>query len=186
MNIKTKLVATSLFILLLLSNTAHTFAQMRVGITAGTRLSTLIRDSQINKFGGRVGYLAAASMRLSLGDLGWFVKSGVTYTLEGDSQQPLNFISVPLVLGIDVSDDVSIFVAYDLAWQVGNANNVQDFYNTFANLLGLGSEVKISEKFALGSRLNYGLSNLVSVPTGARNFTIKPLTFDLYLTYFVF
>ena len=161
-------------------------AQLRRGITAGTRLSSLIRDSQINANAGKIGYLLGVNARLSLGDLGWFVKSGLTYTLEGDSEQPLNFVSVPLILGLDVSDDVNIFVAYDLAWQVGNTNNVQDFYNTFANMLGLGSEVNISEKFALGFRLNYGLSNLVSDPAGAKNFTIKPLTFDLYLTYFIF
>lgn len=161
-------------------------AQLRVGITGGVKMSSLIRDNSINANAGKLGYIVGANTKLNLGELGWFVRSGVFYSLEGDSQQSLNFVSVPLILGLDMSDEVNIFIAYDLAWQVGNDNNVQDFYQSYANMIGMGAEVHVSEKFAIGFRLNYGLSNLVKEPADAKNFTVKPLTFDLYLTYYIF
>jgi len=159
------------------------FAQLRIGFTGGVVLSSLIRDSNLALHDGNVGYIFGANAKLNLGELGWYLQSGVDYTLEGDSEQPLNFVKIPLILGLDASEDVSIFVAYNLAWQVGNQNNVQEFYKDFANILGLGMEIHVSDKSAIGARLNYGLSNLVSDPAEAKNFNIKPFTFEIYLTF---
>ena len=164
-------------------NTGH--AQLRVGATGGVVLSSLIRDNNINARAGTVGYLLGATAKYNVGELGWFFQSGVNYTLEGDNDQNLNFVKIPLTIGFDASDDVNINVTYNLAWQVGNDNNVQDFYNDYANMLGLGFEVYLSDKFAFGSKLNYGLSNLVSDPAGAKNYNVKPFTLDLYVTYFL-
>lgn len=158
-----------------------TLAQVKIGLKGGVVLSTLIRDSNIAVNDGAVGYLFGASAKYNLGELGWFIQSGVDFTSEGDHIQNLKFVKVPLILGIDASDDVSLFVAYNLAWQTGDQNGVQDFYHDFANILGLGFEIHISSKVLIGTRLNYGLSNLVSVPVDAKNFTIKPFTLDLYL-----
>jgi hypothetical protein len=132
-----------------------------------------------------VGYLVGGVAKLNVGELGWFFQSGVTYTLEGDSEQPLNFVKLPLIIGFNASEDVNIHLAYNFAWQVGNQNNVRDFYNEYANILGVGFEIYISRKFTIGSRLNYGLSNLVSEPAVAKNFKVFPFTFDMYLTYFL-
>ncbi len=170
------------FVFLLIVQTAS--AQFRFGVTAGPVLSSLVRDNNLSARAGKVGFLIGGVAKLNVGDLGWFFQSGITYTLEGDNDQNLNFVKVPLIIGFDASDDVNIHVAYNLAWQVGNHNNVQDFYNDTANILGVGFEVYLSEKFAIGSRLSYGLSNLVKEPTGAKQFDVKPFTFDLYLTYF--
>ena len=161
-------------------------AQLRVGVSGGAVLSTLVRDAQMNARAGRVGFLIGANAKYSLGELGWFVGSGLNYTLEGDSDQELNFIKLPLVLGLDVSEDVNINVVYDFAWQVGNDQNAGDYYKTSANILGLGSEIYMGDNFALGLRLNYGLSNLVNDPAGVKNFKVRPFTFDTYLTYFLF
>lgn len=161
-------------------------AQVKVGVTGGVVLSSLIRDSNLSSRAGLVGYLVGATAKLNVGDLGWFFQSGVNYTLEGDSDQNLNFVKIPVTLGLDASEDVSIYATYNLAWQVGNHNSVQDFYNDFANILGLGFSINFSENFSVGSTLNYGLSNLVSDPAGAKNFNVKPFTLDLYLTYFIF
>lgn len=170
-----------LFAMFLLGNPI--MAQLKIGLTGGVVLSSLVRDSNIALNDGTVGFLIGGNAKLTLGDLGWYVQSGVNYTNEGDSQQPLSFVKVPLIIGLDAGDDVSIYFAYNLAWQVGNENNVQDFYNDFANIMGLGVEIHISKKFSIGSTLNYGLSNLVSEPSQALNFNIKPLTFDIYVTY---
>lgn len=164
----------------------YTNAQLRAGLTGGSVLSSLVRDSQINSSAGKIGYLVGLNVKYNLGDLGWFIQSGAHYTLEGDSRQPLNFVKVPLALGLDFSDDVGVYVAYDLVWLAGNHNNVQDFYNSFNNILSVAAEVDISSRFALGFRLNYGLSNLVKEPVDAGNFNIKPLTFDFYLNYYIF
>ena len=161
-------------------------AQLRIGVTAGPVLSSLVRDSNLSSREGMVGYMAGAVVKLIVGELGWFFQSGVNYSLEGDNDQNLNFVKIPLTIGFDASDDVNIHVVYNLAWQVGNHNNVQDFYNDFANILGVGFEIYFSRKFSFGSRLNYGLSNLVSDPAGAKNFNVKPFTVELYLTYFIF
>lgn len=175
--------------LLLVFFICHAFclqAQWRIGVTGGAVLATLVRDSQLNSRGGQLGYFIGADVRRNLGDLGWFVQSGVSYTLEGDHDQNLNFIKVPIMLGWDFSDDVGIYMVYNFAWQVGDQNGVQDFYNSYANILGLACQIYPSEKIALGIRLNHGLSNLVRVPADAKNLNIKPLTLDLYLTYFLF
>jgi hypothetical protein len=162
-----------------LSQAVH--AQVKIGVKGGVVLSTLIRDSNIAVNDGAVGYLIGASAKYNLGELGWFIQSGVDFTSEGDHIQNLKFIKVPLILGIDASEDVSLFVAYNLAWQTGDQNGVQEFYHDFANILGLGFEIHMSDRILIGTRLNYGLSNLVSVPADAKNFTIKPFTLDLYL-----
>jgi len=158
-------------------------AQLRVGINGGVVLSTLVRDTNLAANDGYVGYLIGANAKYNLGELGWYIQSGIDFTSEGDHIQQLNFLKIPLILGIDALDDVSIFVAYNLAWQLGNHNGVQDFYHDFAKILGLGFEISISKHFAIGTRLNYGLSNLVADPAEAKNFNVKPFTLDLYLIY---
>jgi hypothetical protein len=158
-------------------------AQLKVGLTGGMVLSSLVRDSQLVANDGVVGFLIGANAKLSLGDLGWFIRSGINYTQEGDYEQSISFLKVPLTLGLDAFNDVSIFVTHHLAWLVGNENSVQDFYHDFANILGLGFEIHISTKFSVGSSLNYGLSNLVSEPDPNKNFKVKPISLDLYVTY---
>ncbi len=158
--------------------------KLKLGLTGGGVFSTLIRDSNLNAKGGYLGYTFGATAKLNMGDLGWFVQSGVHYSHEGDVAQKLDFLKLPLTLGIDVSEDIALYSSYYLAWQVGNANNVQDFYKESASMLAFGADVEITKNFSLGSRLCYGLSNLVDDPAGAKNFIIKPFNFDFYLTYF--
>jgi len=172
-----------IFVLTLCAANMVAHAQVRIGFNGGVVLSTLNRDSNIAANDGSVGYLVGANVKYNLGELGWYLQSGVDFTSEGDYVQPLKFLKIPLIIGLDAKDHVSIFVAYNLAWQTGNANGVQEFYNNFANMLGLGFEIHMSPKVSVGARLNYGLSNLVSVPAEAKNFTVKPLTFDLYLAF---
>lgn len=164
-------------------NVSH--AQLRVGATGGVVLSTLIRDGHLNSRAGTIGYLLGATAKYNVGELGWFFQSGANYTLEGDNDQSLNFVKIPLTIGFDAADDVNINVTYNLAWQVGNENNVQDFYHDYTNILGLGFEVYASDKLAFGTKLNYGLTSLVSDPAGAKNYNVKPFTLDFYLTYFI-
>ena len=175
----------SILITLILFLSTPSLAQLRIGVMGGPVLSSLVRDSNLSARAGMVGYIVGGVAKLNVGELGWFFQSGVTYSLEGDNDQNLNFIKIPLTIGFDASDDVNIHVAYNLAWQVGNHNNVQEFYNEFINILGIGFEIYVSKKFGIGSRLNYGLSNLVSEPAAAKNFDVKPFTLDLYLTYFL-
>ena len=161
-------------------------AQLRVGLNGGVVLSSLVRDSNINLNAGSVGYMVGALVKYNVGDLGWFIQSGVNYSQEGDSELTLNFVKVPLVLGFDFSDDVNFHVLYNLAWQVGNDNNAQENLNGFANILGLGVEIYFSKKLGGGLRLNYGLSNLVKDPAEVKNFNVKPFTLELYLSYYIF
>lgn len=170
------------FILLIipLVISTNSYGQLKVGFSGGVVLSSLVRDSNLALNDGNFGFILGANAKYNLGELGWYLQSGIDYTFEGDSEQHLNFVKIPLIIGLDASDDVSIFVAYNFAWQVGKHNDVQDFYNNFANILGLGMEIHISQKFAIGSRLNYGLSNLVSDPAGAKNFNVKPFTFEVF------
>jgi len=175
-------VFTLIFFLL----STNAYSQLKVGLTGGMVLSSLVRDSQLDAKAGKVGYIVGANARIYLGELGWFVQSGISYSLEGDIDQKLNFVKIPMVLGFTFGDDVNIHVAYDFAWLATNQNNVQDFYNKSANMLGMGAEINVFKNLAMGFRLNYGLSNLVSDPAQAKNFKIRPLTLDLYLNYFLF
>ena len=158
---------------------------LKIGLNAGGVLSTLVRDNNLNAKGGFVGYMAGVTARLNIGELGWFVQSGIDYSHEGDAGQKLDFIKLPVTLGFDVSDDVALYGSYYIAWQIGNNNNVQDFYKKNANMIAFGVDVNLSERFGLGTRLYYGLSNLVDDPVGALYYTVKPFGFDLYLTYFL-
>jgi len=164
--------------------TASAQTKLKLGLTGGGVLSTLVRDSNLNAQGGYLGYTVGATGKLNLGDLGWFVQSGVNYSHEGDVGQKLDFVKLPLTLGIDVSKDVALYVSYYLAWQVGNDNNVQDYYKEKVSILAFGGDVAISKSFSIGSQLYYGLSNLVDDPAGALYYTIKPFGFELYITYF--
>lgn len=174
-----------IFCLAILTSSYLANAQVKLGITGGAVFSSLIRDSHLSAYDGNFGYMIGGMAKLNIGELGWMVQSGVQYTLEGDHIQPLNFLKVPLILGFEPSENMNIHVAYNLSWQVGDKNGVQDFYKNFASILGLGFEIYISEKVSLGSRLNYGLSNLVSVPAEAKNYVVKPFTLDLFLTYYI-
>ena len=172
-----------LYSFLCISISSSAIAQIRVGFTGGIVLSSLVRDSNLALHDGNFGFLVGANAKYNLGDLGWYVQSGIDFTKEGDSQQNLSFVKIPLIVGLDASDDVSVFVTYNLAWQVGDHNNVQQFYHGFANILGFGTEIHVSKAFAIGARLNYGLSNLVSVPAEAKNFSVKPFTFEVFTTF---
>jgi len=178
-----KNVLITIILFLLIGWSIQSFGQLRIGFNGGVVLSSLIRENNLVAQDGTVGFLIGANAKYNLGELGWFIQSGVDYTQEGDHNQNLSFVKVPLILGLDASDDVSIYVAYNLAWQVGNDNGVQDFYKDFANILGLGFEIRVSEKINIGTRLNYGLSNLVDDPAEAMNYSVKPFTLDLYLAY---
>jgi hypothetical protein len=172
-------------ILIFINSFGQLQAQLKVGFTGGAVLSTLIRDNNLKTADGQFGYLLGATAKYNIGELGWFVQSGVNYTLEGDSQQKLNFVKVPLTLGLDLGEDVSLYGTYNVAWQVGNENNVQDFYKHSATILGMGFCINTSKHISIGGTLNYGLSNLVSDVMQAKNYSIKPFTFDIYLTYFL-
>jgi hypothetical protein len=172
-----------ILILFLFCSGNQLFAQLKIGINGGVVLSSLIRESSLVAQDGTVGFLIGANAKYNMGELGWYVQSGIDYTREGDHNQNLSFVKIPLILGLDASDDVSVYVAYNLAWQVGNQNGVQEFYNDFANILGLGFEIHLPKSLSVGSRLNYGLSNLVKDPAEAKNYSVKPFTFEIYLAY---
>jgi len=178
-----KIIRYLILTLFLFTAITSAYAQVKFGINGGVVLSSLIRDSNLVAQDGTVGFLIGANAKYNMGELGWYIQSGIDYTQEGDHNQNLSFVKVPLILGLDASDDVSLYVAYNFAWQVGNDNNVQDFYKETANILGLGFEIHIPSHTSIGTRLNYGLSNLVDVAEDAKNFTVKPFTLDLYLAY---
>jgi hypothetical protein len=84
MNTKCKFLTAILLPLLFFFNTTPVSAPWRAGITAGTRLSSLIRDSQLKTNTANIGFLIGANARLNLDYLSWFVKSGDSYSLERD------------------------------------------------------------------------------------------------------
>lgn len=177
--------STALLLLLMISLfTLPCFGQLKIGLNGGVVLSSLVRDNSLSARAGKVGYLVGLTGKYNLGELGWYVQSGLNFTLEGDHDQPLNFLKVPLTLGLDMSDDVSLFVDYNLAWITGNKNQVQDFYHGYANILGMGFSINSIQNISLTTRLNYGLSNLVSIPMEAKNFKIRPFTLDLFMTWY--
>ena len=83
-------------ILIFVTSAEKIHAQLKVGLNGGAVLSTLIRDSNLKTHPGNLGYLVGATGKLNIGELGWFFQSGVNYTLEGDSEQNLNFVKSPI------------------------------------------------------------------------------------------
>ena len=82
-------------LILLFSISGYAQNKLRVGLTGGAVLSSLIRDSNLSVNAGKFGYIVGATVKYNAGDLGWFFQSGVNYTLEGDHDQNLNFVKVP-------------------------------------------------------------------------------------------
>ncbi len=173
-----------LLLVIFMTFSSFSYAQVKVGLTGGVILSSLVRDASINANEGRIGYMAGVTTKIYMGEIGWFFEPSITYSLEGDNDQPVSFIKIPMKIGFDMTEGVNFHGIYYPAFLVGNQNGMKDFYNSFASIIGFGFDFYLSEHFDIGLNLNYGVSNLVSDPAGAKNFKVKPFTLDLYLTYF--
>lgn len=173
---------SAIIVLLLFPFYNQLYGQIQIRAKGGLVLSSLVRDSNMNLYDGRIGYLLGVNAKIDISDLGWYLQSGIDYANEGDSELTLNFLKVPLIIGLDISDGTSVFMIYNLAWNL-DKSDAEGSYSNFANMLGFGIEFALSTKTSFGSSLSYGLSNLVQDPDVAMNFNIKPLTFNLYLVY---
>ena len=71
-------------------------AQFSAGIKGGVELSTLIRDSNLNVNGGRVGYVAGIYAKKNMGELGWFFQPELLFVSEGDNAQKLNYLVIQI------------------------------------------------------------------------------------------
>jgi hypothetical protein len=160
-------------------------SQLMVGVKAGTVLSTTNKDGHLNLKGGRVGYVAGMQARKYVGELGWWLQAEAVYAAEGDNEEVLRFAKIPLVAGFDAGADVNIHVAYTTAFLVGGTDDVMDYYERVSHVLSLGMEAYAGERWVIGGRLNYTVSNLVEVPLEAKFFNVHPLTFELYAAFWL-
>jgi hypothetical protein len=160
-------------------------AQTSFGIKGGAVLSTLRRDANLNVNGGRVGYLLGIFVKKNMGDLGWFFQPEVQYATEGDNGQKLAYLRVPLLLGLDLSEDVNLHLAYQPSILIGGENDARDFLKTWNHVISMGMEFTAIKNGLIGTRINYGATNIVEVPAEAKNYTIRTFTVDVYLALFL-
>jgi hypothetical protein len=161
-------------------------AQWKIAPKAGVVLSTLKRDGNININGGTVGFMGGLMFKRNMGELGWFVQPELQYAYFGDGEQKLSFFKIPLVLGLDFSDDVNVHLAYQPGFLVGGDNDAKENFKHVNHEISLGMDFIAGQKVLLGLRINYGLTNLVENPAEVKNYDVNTFTVDLYIGFIVF
>jgi hypothetical protein len=92
---------------------------------------------------------------------------------------------VPLLIGLDLSEDVNLHMAYQPSILVGGENEARDFLKTWNHVISMGMEFTAFKNGLFGVRVNYGSTNIVDDATEAKNFTIKTFTVDVYAALFL-
>lgn len=178
--------ALVLFLLLLISTTDPSFAQIKIGLKGGAVLSSLRRDASLNMNGGSIGYLGGIMVKKNIGELGWFIQPELQYAFIGDRDQKFSFIKIPVMIGFDVSHDVNIHIGYQPGLMIGATNDAKDSFKSMNHEISLGMDFMVGNKVLLGLRVNYGLTNLVEDPIEVKNFEVKTFTVDMCMAFLLF
>ena len=161
--------------LLFMANLDPVQAQIRevknhYGIKVGLNYSGFRRTPDL-KFGYQVGVVG----KRYLGDLGWFVQPEINYSREGNLNQPLEFINVPIILGFDLSDNFNLNIGFQAGFLVGTQGSEGHDYKNVNTVMNLGMEFYSFKKTTIGFRFDYGLTDFEE-STG----TSITYTFEVY------
>jgi len=124
------------------------------GVKVGMNYSGFRRTPDL-KFGYQIGVVG----KRYLGDLGWFVQPEINYSREGNLNQPLEFINVPIILGFDFSDNFNLNLGFQAGILVGTQGIEGYEYKNVNTVINLGLEFYSFKKTTIGFRFDYGLSD---------------------------
>jgi hypothetical protein len=128
--------------------------QTQFGVKGGMNFSGFRRTAD-TKFGYQLGLAG----KHYLSDLGWFVQPEVFYSREGNLNQPLEFINVPIIVGFDFSDNFNIHTGLQAGFLIGTMGDEDNNYNKVNAVVNFGFEFYTFKKTSIGFRFDYGLSD---------------------------
>ena len=166
------------------------------GLKTGLNLS-ILSSSFNSEASFKPGFHLGAFMKTRLGESGYFQPEIYysnqgqknDYGADGSTKLNMNYLNIPLLFGfgnrfsIQAGPQVGFLLS---AKEVGELNgssmddDLMDFSNTVDFSLVLGLEFKASENIALGSRLNYGMTNVFKE---IDDYEIENRVFHFYLSY---
>jgi hypothetical protein len=155
------------------------FAQINIGVKAGANLSDLsdVKDSKM-KIGFHVGGFAefVISERISIQPELLFSTQGTGYTesyqgINVDVSLNVNYINVPVLLKVNIAGGLSAEVGPQVgflltaktkaeAMGVSSTEDLKDECKTLDVSLPIGLSYTFAEKFVVGARYAFGLTNL--------------------------
>jgi hypothetical protein len=130
------------------------FAQTQIGLKGGGNFSGFRRVAD-TKFGWQVGVAG----KNYLGDLGWFIQPEIFYSKEGNINQPLEFINVPVILGFDFGDNFNIHTGLQAGFLIASAEDSSFDYKNVNMVVNFGFEFYTFKKTSIGFRFDYGMSD---------------------------
>jgi len=146
------------------------YVQHHFGLKGGLNYSGFRQNVDL-KFGWNAGIVG----KRYLSDLGWFLQIEGVYSKEGNINQPLEFINVPILFGFDFSDSFNMHLGYQSGFLVGTMGNTDTQYKNYNPTFVFGFEFYTFTFTSLGARYNYGLSD-IEEGTG----TSVTYTFEVY------
>jgi hypothetical protein len=123
---------------------------------------------------GYLGYKSTGTWGISI-ELGFIQKGGVqkynTETKEDDIRFQLNYIQIPLLFDLYLTDRFFVSVGPEIAYMINakaksieTSNNIRDLYNRNVEFSGLiGLNYNIIKNIDLGIRYNHGISYISRV-----------------------
>jgi len=161
----------STLIVILICFSSDGFSQIRFGVKGGMNFSGYRRTPD-TKFGYQVGITS----KKYISDLGWFIQPEVFYSREGNINQPLEFINVPIIVGFDFSDNFNVHTGLQAGFLIGTQNDLDNNYKSVNTVMNFGFEFYTFKKTSIGFRFDYGLNDFEK-ETG----TSVTYTFAVYL-----
>ena len=166
------------------------------GLKTGLNLS-ILSASFNSESSYKPGFHLGALLKIRLGDNGYsqpeiyYSNQGQKndYGTYGSTTLNMNYLNIPWLFGF--GNRFSIYAGPQLGFllsakEVGELNgnsmddDLMDLTNAADFSLVLGVELKVGENFSLGSRLNYGMTNVFE---DIEDYEIKNRVFHFYLSY---
>ena len=169
--LRNKLLISTLIAILLFCFSVDGFAQSRFGVKGGMNFSGFRRTPE-TKF----SYQAGVAGKKYIGSLGWFLQPEVFYSREGNLNQPLEFINVPIIVGFDFGDSFNVHTGLQAGFLVGTQGDLDNDYHNVNVVMNFGFEFYTFKKTSIGFRFDYGLYDFEK-ETG----TSVTYTFEVYL-----
>ena len=138
-------------------------AQNSFSIAAGLNYSSVSSINSSNP-DGKLGFNGGVAYKWYLGNLGWFVKPGLSYSQEGWLLQRIDYLNVPVISGFDFTDDFNFNIGFQYSYLVGGLNDPQGRIDRSNLAFLVGFEFYPAELFDVGLRFANGVKNIVAKP----------------------
>lgn len=138
-------------------------AQNSLSLSAGLNYSSVSSINSSNP-DGKLGFNAGLAYKWYLGDLGWFVKPGLSYSQEGWLLQRLDYLNLPVISGFEFTDDFNFNLGFQYGYLVGGLNDPENTIDRSNLAFLVGFEFYPADIFDVGLRFANGIKNIIAKP----------------------